>query len=328
MACVDSNINNCGCTHQHPAECIIYKGENLECIHTTNGDTLDEVLVAINEVICTLSPSGQSITEVEGVSGETTVSSSTVGNITTYTVGLDEDFVQQVEDNSTNISTLSACIATTVKSIVSNTLNVSIDSTNSCGRTIRIESSTPSSVPIVDGIIYSNSDKSEATGGTGVDKVLKTSSTSIGDYETTNGFEIGDEIRWRATGQIHGDAETADVLKFDLFDTPTGILGGGTFYSFSPSIKSSWVMNGTITVLDNTSGNSTLLINAILQRTQTENGIEGNSSRDIYLIDEEVSGVDLTTLVLRIKHERNVSSSLSATNFARQLVVEVRKYIG
>lgn len=328
MACTDINTDNCGCTHQHSAECIIYNGEKLNCIDVNKGDNIEEALIAINEIICSLSPSGQAITEVEGVVGETTVTPSTTGNTTVYTVGLDSDFVQQVEDNTTNIATLTACITNGVRNIVSDTLDVSLENSNSCGRTLRIETIAPSSISIVDGIIYSNSDKAEAIGGTGVDRVLKTSSTSISDYENSNGFGVNDEIRWRATGQIHGDAETADVLKFDLFDTPTGILGGGTFYSFTPNIKSSWIMNGTITVLDNTGGNSTLLINTTVQRTQTENGVEGNSSRDIYLVNEEIVGVDLTTLVLRIKHERNVSSSLSATNFARQLVVEVRKYIG
>jgi hypothetical protein len=244
---------------------------------------------------------------------------------TEYNSQFNEYFNGHIIDTN-DINTLETCVENGVLDVVSDSLTITEESTGTCGRTLRIEY-TPSGISSLDGIIYSNSDKVGATGGTGVDLTLKTSGTSIGTYDSVNGFEIGDEIKFRATGQIHGDASTADALKFDLFDTPTGILGGSTFAGFSTDIKSSWLMEGSITILDNTTLASEVLVNVTLRRNTVENGETGNSTRDIYVFNKEIFNVDLSTLSVRIRHYRNVSSSLSSTNFARQLVVEVRKNI-
>lgn len=329
MACNTPNSDPCGCLYPSTSDCVTYKGSNISCgdvVIASQGDTLTEVLENINSVYCSgETPSGNT-TVVDNVNGETTVSSSTTGGVTTYTVGLADEITDLLDEHTNDIDILQTCVEAGVLEITSTSLTITETDSGICGRTLNIEY-TPSGQVELDGIIYSDSTKVGATGGTSVDLTLKSSSTNIGDYETTHGFEIGDEIRWRATGQIHGDSTTADAVKFDLFDTPTGILGGGTFGSFSSDIKSSWMMEGSITILDNTALASEVLVNVKLSRNTLQNGDEGNATRDIYLINEEISNIDLSSLVLRIRYVRNVSSSLSSTNFARQLVVEVRKNI-
>lgn len=332
MACNQSNpCDNCGCLYPSNTDCVTYKGATISCGDTviaTQGDTLSEIIENITAFVCDITPSGSdSVTVVTNVANETTVSSSTTGNTTTYTVGLSDTITDLLTEHTNDINTLETCVENGVLDVVSNTLDITEESTGSCGRTLRIEYN-PSGVVSYDGIIYSNSTKVGATGGTGVDFTLKTSSTSIGDYDSLQGFEVGDEIKFRATGQIHGDGSTADELKFDLFDTPTGILGGGTFTGFTTAeLNSSWIMEGTITILDNTALASEVLVNVKVSRNTVNNGDEGNSTRDIYLINEEISNIDLSTLAVRIRYYRNVNASVSSQNFARQLVVEVRKNI-
>jgi len=332
MACNQSNpCDNCGCLYPSNSDCVTYKGLPITCGETTiatQGDTLTEILENLTAFVCDITPSGSdSVTVVTNVANETTASSSTTGNTTTYTVGIADAITDLLTEHTNDINTLETCVENGVLDIVSNTLDITEESTGTCGRTLRIEYS-PSGVVSYDGIIYSNSTKVGATGGTGVDFTLKTSSTSIGDYDSLQGFEIGDEIRFRATGQIHGDGTTADELKFDLFDTPSGILGGGTFTGFTTAeLNSSWLMEGTITILDNTALASEVLVNVKVSRNSVDNGDEGNAVRDLYLINEEISNIDLSTLAVRIRYYRNVNAAVSAQNFARQLVVEVRKNI-
>lgn len=322
MACNDV-VSPCGCTNPVGGNCVFYQGANLTCLDVTKGDDYDTILQSLNSLVCDLvAPSGSS-TVITGCSS-ITVSEIEGG----YNVCLSSATETQIDNNTTNISTLSTCVDNGVLDIVSNggTIDVTVDTPSSgCGRVINIDVITPSGLTVVDGIIYSDSAKVGATGGTGIDLVLKSSGSSISDYVSNYGLENGDEIRWRATGQIHGDSSGADQLKFDLFDTPSSIVGGGTFVGFSNDLKSSWLLEGSITILDNTPLAASLLVNAQMRRTTLENGVEGNATRDIYLINEEVTNVDLSTLSLRIKYYRQVSSGLSATNFARQLVVEIRK---
>ncbi len=328
MSCNNVDTNDCGCSHTHDSKCIIYTGQNLSCISVVSGDDLTTVLENINETICSLTPSGVPTVVVQEGSG-IDVTSSTVGDITTYTIALDATVITALTNIGISLSTINACLSSTVREIVSTTLSITEVNTTSCGKKILIESIAPSSVPLEAGIIYNDSTKVGATGGTGGDLTLKTSVSSISYYETNIGFQVGDEIRWRATGQIDGGVGDMDDVKFDLFDTPTGLIpsSGVIFNGFGSSTKASWLMNGTITILDNTPLNSTLLVSATLQRTQTENDVVSNANRDIYIINKEVTGVDLSTLILRIRYVRNVNASYSATNFARQLMVEVVKAI-
>ena len=150
---------------------------------------------------------------------------------------------------------------------------------------------------------------------------------SIGNYYTSYGLEVGDEIRWRANGQIQASATNADKVKFDLFDGVTGILNGNIFGSFSTdSVTSSWEMEATAIVTDNTPGASEVLIDAKFFTHSKPNGIVINSGRgDQYLFNQTISNIDLSTLQVRIKYVREAAGVSASNNFARQLVVEIRK---
>lgn len=318
--------STCGCPQQVKGSCVFYQGANLTCLDVTKGDDYDSILASLNTLICDLvAPTGIQTT-LTGCSSITVTQTSS----TNYNVCLSTATQTQINNNTSNIATLSACAANTVKDITSTTLTITTASTNTCGRTLNIEVPTPSGTPIVDGIIYSNSTKVEANTGVGTDLVLKDSSTSIGSYYLSNGLEVGDEIRWRANGQIDSDGNTVDILKYDFRNGASsgGIINGATFTGFSTGgNETSWQMEGTATVLDNTALNAELLVSIKLFRNGLANSNVSDTVRDLYIFNQTITGVDLTQLRIAIKYTRNIPNIFGPTNFARQLVVEIRKMI-
>ena len=318
--------STCGCPQQVKGSCVFYQGANLTCLDVTKGDDYDSILASLNTLICDLvAPTGIQTT-LTGCSSITVTQTSS----TNYNVCLSTATQTQINNNTSNIATLSACAANTVKDITSTTLTITTASTNTCGRTLNIEVPTPSGTPIVDGIIYSNSTKVEANTGVGTDVVLKDSSTSIGDYYSLNGLEVGDEIRWRANGQIDSDGNTVDILKYDFRNGASsgGIINGATFTGFSTGGReTSWQMEGTATVLDNTRLNAELLVSVKLFRNGLANSNVSDTVKDLYIFNQTITGVDLTQLRIAIKYTRNIPNIFGPTNFARQLVVEIRKMI-
>jgi len=321
--CTSTCPSYCGCTVQVPGTCVFYQGSNLTCIDATKGDTYDSILANINTIVCNLvAPTGIQTT-LTGCSSITVTQTSS----TNYNVCLSTATQTQINNNTSNIATLSACASGLVSNITTSTpgLTITPGSTTICGRPFTIDY-TPTPVDTVDGIIYSDTTKNGTLAGTGSDEVLKDSSTSIGNYYTSYGLEVGDEIRWRANGQIQASATNADKVKFDLFDGVTGILNGNIFGSFSiDSVTSSWEMEGTAIIIDNTVGAAQVLIDVKLFKYQLPNGNVGNTTRDLYVFNQTISNIDLSTLKIRIKYYREAAGVSPVDNFARQLVVEIRK---
>jgi hypothetical protein len=318
--------STCGCPQQVKGSCVFYQGANLTCLDVTKGDDYDSILASLNTLICDLvAPTGIQTT-LTGCSSITVTQTSS----TNYNVCLSTATQTQINNNTSNIATLSACAANTVKDITSSSLTITTASTNTCGRTLNIEVPTPSGTPIVDGIIYSDSTKVEANTGVGTDVVLKNSGNSIGSYYLSNGLEVGDEIRWRANGQIDSDGNTVDILKYDFRNGASsgGIITGATFTGFSTGgNETSWQMEGTATILDNTALNAELLVSIKLFRNGLANSNVSDTVKDLYIFNQTITGVDLTQLRIAIKYNRAIPNIFGPTNFARQLVVEIRKMI-
>ena len=325
--------STCGCPQQVKGSCVFYQGANLTCLDVTKGDDYDSILASLNTLICNLvAPSGNTTVVTSSCANNGIVlTSSTVGSTTTYNVCLNPTLVTNINQNTANIATLSACASGLVSNITTSTpgLTITPGSSTACGRSFAINY-TPTAVSVVDGIIYSNSTKVEANTGVGTDVVLKDSSTSIGSYYLSNGLEVGDEIRWRANGQIDSDGNTVDILKYDFRNGASsgGIINGATFTGFSTGGReTSWQMEGTATVLDNTALNAELLVSVKLFRNGLANSNVSDTLKDLYIFNQTITGVDLTQLRIAIKYTRNIPNIFGPTNFARQLVVEIRKMI-
>jgi len=321
--------STCGCPQQVKGSCVFYQGANLTCLDVTKGDDYDSILASLNTLICDLvAPTGIQTT-LTGCSSITVTQTSS----TNYNVCLSTATQTQINNNTSNIATLSACVNSGVLDLVSNdgSVNISVDTPSTgCGVILDLSVPTPSGLLIVDGIIYSDSTKEEANAGVGGDVVLKNSGNSIGSYYLSNGLEVGDEIRWRANGQIDSDGNTVDILKYDFRNGPTsgGIITGATFTGFSTGgNETSWQMEGTATVLNNTPLNAELLVSVKLFRNGLANSNVSDTLRDLYIFNQTITGVNLTQLRIAIKYTRNIPNIFGPTNFARQLVVEIRKMI-
>ena len=45
------SCNNCGCLFPSNSDCLKYKGSYLECLDTSNGDVLTDIIVKVNDAI-------------------------------------------------------------------------------------------------------------------------------------------------------------------------------------------------------------------------------------------------------------------------------------
>lgn len=317
MSC--SNIDTCGCGHQHSAKCSFYYGDTLSCIGVAYGTDLEQALIDINTAVCALTPSG-SITVVDSCDTNIGVTSAVVGQTTTYTVCLSSDITDDIDANTASIATLATCVDTGVFDVTSSTLAITEIPSTGCGKTLNIEY-TPSGTPIVDGIIYNNIDKNGTSIGVG-DKFLKT--IKIEDYYDAASLVEGDEIRFKANGQIMGDGIDVDQVRIELYDTSLStLLANETFTGFDKLNKQSWSADCVLTL--GTGGDG--LFNIEFYGNGVANGTGGNFTTVSKLTTNvDVTGIVLTGLQIRIVYA-HFSTSGVTNNFARQLMVEVRKKI-
>lgn len=326
MACTCSypnSCNQCGCPYSTTVKCVYWKGAAITCgdiTIATQGDPLDEVITALTELACgNIIVSGDTYV-VEGTTDEIDVVSSTSGNETTFTVSLSPTITDQILENTNDINTLETCVEGGVLEVTSTDGSVTITetATGACGRTLDLSVTEPSGV-VYDGIIYNDSTKVGTSGGTG-DKLLKSL-----DYDySTQAVTEGDEIRFRATGQIFGDGADVDTVKIEVWDSNTvSQLYGESFGGFDKVNKQSWKAEGVISIL---SGGEALLHIDFLANGKQNGTRSTYTSNSQSVVDADLTGVDLTGLEIKVIYVHD-STSVATYNFARQLMVEVRKFI-
>lgn len=314
----DPCTSTCSCLNQVPGKCVFYQGANLTCLDVKKGDDYDSILANLNTLVCDLvTPTGLQTT-LTGC-GSITVTQTTATN---YNVCLSSSTQNQIDNNTTNISTLSACVESGVNDIVSDTLDITDEALSTCGRTLRIEIPTPSGTPTYDGIITNYANKTTYTNTIG-DKILISFNH---DYVTNNAITQGDEIRFSANGQILGDGTDVDNIRVELFDaTGAIVLQSNTFKGFPKTTKQSWTLDATLTVGDVGAGDG--LYSLVLVASGKQNGTQyGMNNISQMLVNSGISGIDYSNLTIRVIYEHN-STTADTDNFARRLMVEVRKMI-
>ncbi len=315
MGCTNNDIDTCGCLHEHSSKCIIYQGERLSCIDAVSGDNLEEIFVNINSAICALSPSSFPVVEVSQGNG-VTVTETVVNGTTIYTVALSAATITTLTNFGISIAAINACLTNTVRDVVSDTLSVTLESSNGCGRVLRVESISPSSIPLQAGVIYNSTDPISTTGGGGI-QTLKSFNTDYTQYNLTT----GDVIEFTLTGQLIDNSGVVDDVIIELFDaTSATVLFTQTIGAWNNDGKSSFNTHGVLDV----TGVNTGLLGLAFEYHSLENGVL-NSTRRGRTINKDVSGIDYTNLTINLKY--NNTSGASADNFGRQLKVEVKKLI-
>lgn len=308
--------NSCGCTHNHSTKCSFYYGDTLSCIDVQYGDDLETILTNINTAVCAITPSGSTSTVVNSCNSNIAVTNPSTG---VYTVCLNQDIPDQITENTSNISDLNACITNTVKDLISDSLTVTEESSDSCGRTLRVEYNPSGFATTEDGIIYNDLDKSGTTATSGI-QILKSFNNN---YVTSSSITTGDEIRFQITGSI--DAVVAGVASviIELYDSNTATVIDSTTYSaFSsiPGAVSSFIFDGVIALQSSTSGRYTLKM--LAANVADFNFGNCTTSAKIY----DVNVIDFTALTIRAKFN-NFGSANGGNNYVHKLMVEVRKKI-
>jgi len=319
--------STCGCPQQIKGTCVFYQGANLDCLDVTKGDDYDSILANLNTLICNLvAPSGNTtVVTSNACSGGNNilVTSSTVGSTTTYNVCLNPTLVTQINNNTSNIAGLSACASGLVSNITTSTpgLTITPGSRTTCGIPFTIDY-TPTLPTVVDGIIYNNVNKSTYLNTTG-NKTLKTHTEN---YISVYNLQANDEIRFRATGQVLGDGSLADDVIIQLYDSSSSsVIDTQSVRGFDLVNKQSWIANASITVIDESAG--TGLYQLEFFSNSLDNGLMAvPNSNSRFLINKDLSAVDFDNLTINIIYN-HVSTTPDTNNFARQLMVEVRKYI-
>lgn len=323
--CGQTSSNSCGCINPTDTKCVTWKGASVSCgdfVVAKQGDLLNEIIENLTDLACgNITPSGDTVV-VDNVDGETTVAENTVGSVTTYTVGIDEDIITQIEDNATNISEIFSCLNDTVRDLTSSSLIITETSSNTCGRVLNVEYS-PSGQVSYDGIVYSNITPSALPSGSGGDQTIATFNRN---YVSLNNIADGDQINFRITGRIKGNGLTSDSMKIDVYDvSTTTILTSQDFNSFTTSdgVISSYEINGKIIVdLTNSAG----LLSICMNRNTKDKGEIGDVGKNLLVIDDYFTGTNYQNLSVIV---RQVNDSLqnATDNNVSSVVFEVRKKI-
>lgn len=317
----------CGCSHQHSAACIFYKGDNLSCINVPYNTDLETALASIDEAICNLNPSGH-VYEVNSCNRNITVTPSVSedGGKTTYTVCLSNSLVTQINTNTTNISSIQSCLNNAITSLYSDTLSVGIKSEDECGTTWQIELANPSGTPTYTGIVNNDTTAATLPNGGGGAQIVK---TFTWDYISNNNISDKDEIYFTARGKVKGNGEQVDSIKLSIYDVNSStevFVIDPPYSSFSTSGISSYEINGTISVIDRAAG--TALVSVNMKGNGVDNGVNSGSRYTELEVCSDVSGIDFSNLRIRVIQVNDSGYAASNDNSCRQLKVGVDKYIG
>lgn len=311
---------SCSCLVKTKGNCVFYQGGNLDCLGVTKGDDYDYILSKIDEIVCDLQPPTGIQTVVTGC-GNIVV---TQTNETTYNVCLSRSITTQINNNTSNISTLSTCVDNGVLDIVSNDGSITITEdtpSSGCGRILDISVTPVSPNPVYDGIVESNNEKSTYTNTAGL-KVLK--SSTYNNFITDNNLSDGDEIRFRLSGQVTGDSSDVDSVIIQLFNGSTALsISDKTINAFDLANRQSWVAEGVITVTDVVNGEGLYSLNVFCNSSSNGGFATPNSGSKI-LVNEDITGVDYDNLLIKVIYDHQSTTS-DTSNFARQLMIEVRK---
>ena len=182
-----------GCQIQVEGSCTFYSGTTTPCLGITTNTTLDSIVQKIDAAICAI-PGVSGITQkiyvVSPVSGQTTVSTNTIGNSTYYTVGVSPNIINQITGNTSAISTINTYLSGVTTTITSSSLIV----TNPSPHVWNIED-VDAPTPFYGGITYADHT---------IHDVYVSGTTMINNtqnFVTKSLITENDEIVYRIVGQ-------------------------------------------------------------------------------------------------------------------------------
>jgi len=310
--------NQCGCLDQVKGKCVFYRGSTTECLGILTGTDFDTIVRRLDEAICEIvPPSGYPTIIVQGTANQIAVTSSTVSNVTTYTVALDGTILSTISSIQTSVATLQDCCDASVKTITTDDPST-LDITDDGAGNYILNVVPPSGFVTFDGIIY-NSLTSSGTSGAGGQQILKQFNN---DYIASNNLSNEDQIRIQITGQTTANSGISDLVQIELFDPDSGIVVlNDTNGAWNAEGISTFVYNATLDVVDINTG-SALWNSHMSVRSGTGFGVVAKDLSNSFTS----TSVTYSNLTVRVRFN-NLSNLGSSDNFVRKLTIEVRKKI-
>lgn len=299
----------CGCDFTAGSDCLFYDGSS-NCLFNS-GVSLTAAISALATKVCTLNPSG-TITIVRGVSGQTTVATSVIGNTTYYTVGVSPNITNQITNLNNQVSNINNFIGGATTTVTSSTLVV----THPNSHTWNIEN--PSGT-------YRN-----CTGITYSDFVSHNSVSSMTFIDNTQNFTttpcpgiaVGDTIVYRIVGQYQMNS-TIPVFTVSLFNGSTLLRNqAGSPDTGSVIEVPTTAINIEIRlfITDITAGASKAIMNCLWTQTMASGeGILPNLGVDAggtlrQTIGASITGMDLAALKFTVVQTVGVASANNLVN--------------
>ena len=300
--CNDTTSNTCTCVTNYNAKCVIYRGATTCSDLVTTGDTLEEAVQALATAICEgiPSPSGETVV-VDNVDGETTVSSSTVGSTTTYTVGLDDDITDQIDENTEAIAELQDCCENSIWTLVSGTEGLSVSETGDHEWTITYSPSGECDC----GGMFLNDTTGYSPNGSGGSQTVFTSTENLTNYNLTT----ADRIIYMLEGMQGGNP--IDNVQIELLNGATQkfIIQNS---AGNEGYKNGFVVQITITPTNVGSGNAkvtaTWLYNSVANGADDTGGTGYRKS----VFQKTVTGLDFSALKIQVTF---VNDSLQGSSY-------------
>jgi len=326
MSCPETP-DNCGCLYPSNTNCVVLKGINTNCLSLENGTPLSDALNTILSSVCdSVPPSGVNLVELSQGNG-IVITENVVGDTRIYTIGVSSSLINQINNNSSKITTLQGCVQNSVLNITSDTLTVTQTAATACGRTLNLEIAVPTGISL-DGIIENDLTKHGANGSS-LNQVLKNFSYDLSSAKS------GDQVKLQIVGQVgRPEGGLPDNITINLYDkTGSSIVftfEDNLFISSSPAQKYGFNVEIIIDLeTDITNGEADVVINAIWNRNAESNGTEdasGNIPQVRSIFNKSVSNLGFTNFVTKVLTS-NYSTLGSSYTFLKKFTAEVRKKI-
>lgn len=188
-----SSCDSCSCLYPNTTDCTSYSGSTISCLDITKGDDLTGIIKKFATAICEAVPGSGYTYILQSCDSNITVSSSTVGTATTFTVCLSSDITSDITQLQTDVESLQTCCDQSITTLISSdgSITVSDEGSNTWDITITPPSGNTYWYTTGNGGLDDSTNFIGTTDST--DLVFKVNNTEAGrlndtDYNTSFGY--------------------------------------------------------------------------------------------------------------------------------------------
>jgi len=121
-----SSCDSCSCLYPNTTDCTSYSGSTISCLDITKGDDLTDIIKKFATAICEAVPGSGYTYTLQSCDSNITVSSSTVGTATTFTVCLSSNITSDITQLQTDVESLQTCCDQSITTLISSDGSVTV----------------------------------------------------------------------------------------------------------------------------------------------------------------------------------------------------------